>query len=781
MKLKYEDYLKSGTQELRRFLSSAEVDDGEKEAVITAFAEELSKNIGNTEMLQDYEWVIYNASIKYIYSKISSVLVASKASYNDYKVALSLCKQGQNIQQDFISKKWVFPELNNMDLKQCEKALEERCDVTSITEKIVEEDHKIDELLGKIQIELSVAMCDDALSIIEEMSANIAKCKQRKISIPPINNKNTKKVSKKILDIRNVAEQKENLHKGILENDNRIHDYILGNKTSSKECREFIKLCKKQIDLISDCKEKQWTIPLIQHNNLEDEINKYEHYQKMNKIDKQIAKKGGVSLLGKKQYEIFLDNCNKQKDNITICQKNNWKLPEIIIRDPMKLVNDVKEMKKRRKQKCIARFYAAIIVLILVIIVCGIKEYMSGKARIPFDASYAVNEDLELIYNELKSAGFSNIQKKSDDSGWANSNEVLRVTIDNQTDFSKGKYEDVDVRVVITYSSSDRICVNDKLKDWQNTDYQTIVATLKKKGFSNIDIKEVATDNAMQDKKTASIVLNGKKYTNESCYIPKNAPITISYYAWKIAIGNSNNEFIGQSYKTVVSNLQNSGFTNVQTEEIFAGWGKENTVIGVTVNNKNTYNSNEVFESDTQIVVKYSSGERIDITKVMEDWNKKNYELVYNDLKNKGLNNITLKKRITNDKTSNQLISNITINNEIFKTGDCYVRKDAAVVIEYYVLKITPGKKASSYTLNIEGNYSSVVSELKDTGFTNIQLYRNNNLINGLITKEGSIASISIAGNDGFSETDSFYYDDPIVIVVNTFSDRGCEDIIDSQ
>ena len=62
-------------------------------------------------------------------------------------------------------------------------------------------------------------------------------------------------------------------------------------------------------------------------------------------------------------------------------------------------------------------------------------------------------------------------------------------------------------------------------------------------------------------------------------------------------------------------------------------------------------------------------------------------------------------------------------------------------------------------------------------GFTNITVHRNNDLINGWITKEGSIASITINGSGKFEATDSFYYDVPIVIVVNTFKDKGCEDI----
>ena len=92
-------------------------------------------------------------------------------------------------------------------------------------------------------------------------------------------------------------------------------------------------------------------------------------------------------------------------------------------------------------------------------------------------------------------------------------------------------------------------------------------------------------------------------------------------------------------------------------------------------------------------------------------------------------------------------------------------------------MKITIGNKTSYFTENKAGNYSSIVSSLKSMGFTNITLYRNNDLFNGWVTKEGSIASITINGGDSFESTDSFYYDVPIVIIVNTFKRKGCEDI----
>ena len=73
--------------------------------------------------------------------------------------------------------------------------------------------------------------------------------------------------------------------------------------------------------------------------------------------------------------------------------------------------------------------------------------------------------------------------------------------------------------------------------------------------------------------------------------------------------------------------------------------------------------------------------------------------------------------------------------------------------------------------------YRTVVEDLKKRGFNNIKLKRANNLITGLVTKEGSIQSMTIGGSGSFSEKQKKLFDTEIVIVVNTFKLWGCDDI----
>ena len=289
-----------------------------------------------------------------------------------------------------------------------------------------------------------------------------------------------------------------------------------------------------------------------------------------------------------------------------------------------------------------------------------------------------------------------------------------------------------------------------------------------------ITVEEEVTSEKEKADLVATISLNNEVYTNEHCYLPTNAPISITYYAFKIGIGNDSAQFIGQDYETVVDSLKESGFTNVQTQKITTGWAKGKSVIGVTVNNVDTYSSNEIFDPDVKIVVKYSSDDRKDATATVENWQTQKYDQLQSALKAKGFTNISTSAVVTDDKSKNHLVSKLTINSEEFVAGDCFIQAGASIKIEYYVLSITIGSSAS----DIEGcQYTDIVSQLKAKGFTNIKLLRANNLINGWITKEGSIKSITINGNDDFEATYKYQYDAEIVIVVNTFKDKGCTDI----
>lgn len=780
MDIEFDEYLAKGTEKILEFISSTDILDEEKEVIVSAFSEELMNNIGDTNKLQDFEYKIYSASLNYLDENITNTFSNNQASYSDYENAIKCCSRAKEILQLFGIKKWNVPRLDNSDLEKCELSLRTRQESTSISSKIIEEDRRIDDLIGTVQTELSVNVCDTLLGLLNELANDLSICKQRKVSAPKVNNQNTRKIVKKVLEIRKIAERKEDLHQSMYDIDLQIDNILSMTKTSPEQWQEVINLNQEQATLIADCSKKHWPMPSLRYLNTNELITKYKHYLLMNELDKSISSNRAL-LTSSKQYKTFFGNCTQLANCIETCRKNDWNVPDLVITDPIYVSEEVREEKKKKDRKKKIKYYIVLgaigVVVIISLIVFCVNKYKEGKVQIPFNSSYVNGKSLSMIYDELDKSGFENIVNEPDTSGWLDSSEVISVSIDNQEKYNEKTYKKSDVNVVITYSSEGRIYVTDLLKDWKSTDYLTVVDKLREAGFTNLTIDEIDTEEKELDQLTKSLELNGMDYTNEHCYIPANAPIVVSYYNLKIRMGNNSDQFVGQNYETVVTNLEESGFTNVQTEVINTGWAKGNSVIGVYVNNADSYDSNSLFDPDERIVVKYSSNDRIDISDLVQNLSTEQYSLLQMSLKSKGFTNITTREKVTDNKVLNQLVASITINNQQFSQGDCYVQKSTPIVIEYYLLEIIIGQKSSSFTENKEDKYSSVVSSLKDMGFTNITVYRNNDLFNGWITKEGSIESITINGRDSFEATDIFYYDTPIVIVVNTFKDKGCEDI----
>ena len=783
MDIKYEDYLDRGTRRILELFSSADICAEERDAIASAFADELAGNIGNTEGLRDYDLLIYAASVRFVDSKISEILSKNNASYTEHETGIEYCVRQQQSFALFKRNGWTIPKVENVAPEQCAELLQKRQESISIRSKILDEDKRINELINKAEIELQISVCDKIKDIANELEKDISICKQKHISVPAIHNKDIRDVLKRVEEIRKNAEYKEAVYKGIYDNNQQIRSTVTNPISTPEQWRNLISICQKQMEYFAECESRQWKMPVVLYDRPDKIIDQYKHYIKMADLDTIITRERD-SLITNKQYQEFFDHCKTQQENLTVCLQNGWKVPTLSNPAPGALSNSIlaEKNKKERHRRFKRKLYltGAVLIVIAITILVGLNKYRAGKVKIPFDASYAIGQDLDDIYNELENAGFTNIIMKQDDTGWLEANEVINVTIDNSDSYSKGGYRKPDVSVVITYSSADRVYVTDLLQDWQKKEYTEIENILKNAGFTNITLKEISTLDKQTDKLTADITFDGTSYTNEHCYLSKKAPIIVSYYLLQIGIGNDSAQFIGQDYEIVVSGLKEIGFTNVQTQEVTTGWAKRRTVIGVTVNNVDTYNSGETFSPDVRIVVKYSSNARVDITEILKNWQNTDHEILVNSLKKKGFKNIKLKSKPTENKSQNRLVASITLDNEEYISGDCYLPRSSSIEIEYYSLQIKIGQTAKQFEKNQQ--YTDVVRQLQSKGFTNILLKRANDI--GwfpIHDKEGSIKTFTINNNRDFTETDKFNYDAEIVIVVHTLEDKGCEDIIEIE
>lgn len=83
------------------------------------------------------------------------------------------------------------------------------------------------------------------------------------------------------------------------------------------------------------------------------------------------------------------------------------------------------------------------------------------------------------------------------------------------------------------------------------------------------------------------------------------------------------------------------------------------------------------------------------------------------------------------------------------------------------------GKISVNYSSSdFEGsNYEEVISQLEKQGFTNIRTNPDDDLIVGLIKKDGEVEKVEIDGYTKFSSSSRFLPDVEIVITYHTFSD----------
>lgn len=784
MGINYDAYVDESTKRITELLSS-DIDEEEKQVIISALTDDLSKNIGSKDSLSDSDYLIGAASISYIDHKLSSILSDSNSTQRDYDKAISLCKRQKGLLQLFAEKKWSVPSLKNGNLDECEAHIKHTQDAGSITTRILQIDKSIDGAISAAEGNLSVAACDDVFSYLDEMNSALETCKRMKVTVPHLNNSDTKKVYKRIAAVRKTAEQKELLHQNSYDLDQKITNIASLRESTPTEWREIIALCQKQNGYLDECSKKRWPLPKLNNSNIGAIIARFSHYATMEKVDCSISA-GANSLNSNRVYKQFIADCSQQMKNIGTCQENGWSIPRLINADPDRIkANAEKEKAQKDKAAKVKRKLigaAVIFVAIIAVVIFAVVKSHEGKIQVPFSASYAVGLDCDDVVDELENAGFENIKTLADNSGWLPSNQVISVNVDNSDKYEKGAYYLPDVTVTVKYSCDGRKDASKVLSNWQTQNYTELVNTLKTDGFTNVTTKAVDTSDKSKDQLVSGIILNQQSYTNGYCYLPLNAPIEIAYYTLKIGISSGNAEFVGQDYQMVVNSLEEDGFTNVQTEQVLNGWAKGNTVVDVTINNTTSYKASDTYSPDVKIVVKYSSNDRIEATQCFANWAQKDYQSLQSTLKTLGFTNITVKEEETTSKTSNHLVASITLNKETYTGGDCFLQKTAPIVIEYYRLKITTNSSDDEYE-DYE-KYSDLVDALKGQGFTNIELQRSDDLNwfeewGGWIwsVPEGSIKSIIIDGVEEFESSASFFYDAKIVIVVNTYKGKGCEDI----
>lgn len=513
------------------------------------------------------------------------------------------------------------------------------------------------------------------------------------------------------------------------------------------------------------------------------------------------------------EYDYYLNLCKRQRENIYQFQSHNsWKLPsikndvDVLERTLINRKNDLETQKNKAEEdferfknlgndydggldnintkithkkddfktslKKFFRIVGLACILFIVIALFGIFTYTRNRIKFPYSLDYVYENDYLSIYESLSEAGYTNIECVEDTSGWKKENSITGFIIDGDSELNKWGYYKPETKIEILYSSDNRIYLTKILNDWQKSDYEDVINKLRYAGFSNVKTTEIETKTKQKDKLISKITLDGIDYSDEDCYLNKKANIVIKYYRYKILIGSDNQGFINENYVSVFNKLKNKGFTDVTSKKIYDGWIEGNGVVNVVINNSTSYSDSDSFPDNSHIVVEYSSNDRRDASDIIKNYQNSSYYDLEQSFNEAGFENITVEKELTSNKNNNQKIVSISINGDIFGGDSCYIQEDSKIVIRYYFLEIPIGMDKEDI---IDQDYLTIKNELVEKGFTNYKFKRSDDLITGWKNKESTVKSIKVDGKDDFESTDSYNYDVPIEIVVNTFKDKEYE------
>lgn len=146
------------------------------------------------------------------------------------------------------------------------------------------------------------------------------------------------------------------------------------------------------------------------------------------------------------------------------------------------------------------------------------------------------------------------------------------------------------------------------------------------------------------------------------------------------------------------------------------------------------------------------------------------YETVESILKDNGFTNIELRERNDIDiKDTSDLskVINVSIRGKSEFNETDLVPYDSRIVVVYHNVK----KMAIplSHEEAKKKNADDLLNILHNSGFVNIEMVAEYDLLLGWFNKDRSVISVTIDGNAEFSETEEFYQNAPIVIKYHTF------------
>ena len=234
----------------------------------------------------------------------------------------------------------------------------------------------------------------------------------------------------------------------------------------------------------------------------------------------------------------------------------------------------------------------------------------------------------------------------------------------------------------------------------------------------------------------------------------------IVYISGKVKVPLDALEMKNEYYWEVRDEFVKAGFDNIEVTEDVTGWKKSERVTKVTIGGSEKYSKGQYKKPDVEVVIFYSSHNRIPAHEVLEDWGRYSYKELQEALYNMGFRNIkiNLDEYVTSDKDKNEKVAWVKINDKNYVDEECYIPSDAPIEIAYYTHKVSVGNEYSQLMGMKRGE---VIAVLENRGFTNIS---SKDTINGW-GQGDTVCEIFINGEKGFNAEDTFLPESSVEVV----------------
>lgn len=179
----------------------------------------------------------------------------------------------------------------------------------------------------------------------------------------------------------------------------------------------------------------------------------------------------------------------------------------------------------------------------------------------------------------------------------------------------------------------------------------------------------------------------------------------------EIKVGVSSSSFENKNYEEVISELNEIGFTNIETQEIddlVLGWlTKDGAVDQVSIDGNTSFDSGTYFNKDVKIIISYHTFPK-DVAKKDDENNSQDYEvakLIYDEAVDK--TPLDISKNLSEEGFEAKFIHEIT--NEDFTTSIQFSSdpKDEDSFIPWIITKLDtfkPNEKVASFYISTKEN-----------------------------------------------------------------------------